>query len=100
MELKTTKLRKRLPYYCLAKDTAGKAIHLEHRLTEAEGEICTAHAQLAAETKNNFFKRPITTPVAGHETLDALIARRKGLPPIWPVEDRDSPVYNEDKEDR
>lgn len=77
-------LRKRLPLYCLAKDTSGKCIHLDAPLTEAEGDVCTAHALQAAETVAKFFTAPIEPVKPVVESLDALTARRKGLPPIWP----------------
>lgn len=91
-------LRKNLPFYCLAKDADGKAIHLDHPLAETDGTLCQVHAAaekevaaerekraLAAEqARKKFMEAPIAPKAPVTESMDQMMARRAGRPPFWP----------------
>lgn len=63
------KLRRRAPFWCRAKDTKGKFIHLDCALTEADGDLCPGHAAERAEAERQrveaerrFLETPIRPP--------------------------------------
>lgn len=71
------KLRKRAPFWCRAKDLAGKFIHLDYALTETDGDLCPPHAAEYAEVKRRFFETPIRPPKAPESQAEDVV-------PIWP----------------
>ncbi len=75
--MEAVKLRKRAPFWCRAKDITGKFIHLDHPLSETDGDLCQPHEAEYAEVKRRFFETPIRPTKPEEPELE--------VTQIWPV---------------